>query len=456
MQALFLAARLPAARAGLDLAPVAPAGTLTDPCIEGAFADPNASALMPHALPQDCHIDDGLIVRLPAGEIEAVLANLGASEVSPQPLPQEAGFVGTPFAVDPHSGALPGSLPGPLQTLGGFATPFGDAFARIPTQTDGAITSLADREPETAVQRSDPKQDIAQPADQIGSGSFERERQTLKNVLDDDIAHGTRRPERERVKPFGPDDYIGGIGNRQREGDRMRPPLFVKAASDANEVSINDVKQQMLNDCYFMSALAAVAMQDPQRIKDMIVDNGDGTYTVTFKERALSFEGPKFVDRKITVTADFPGGVSGNGHAGGADLTKQGTTEIWPLVMEKAFGQFLNATDPYGRLNLEDNPIVALEAITGRPVTKAFFNGGVFGSPVYGFDQMQNDLWAGKAMVIFSGEEATDLVGNHFYTVERMYRDANGKEWVQLYNPWGKDHLAIPFDQVKPREVYMA
>jgi hypothetical protein len=30
-----------------------------------------------------------------------------------------------------------------------------------------------------------------------------------------------------------------------------------------------------------------------------------------------------------------------------------------------------------------------------------------------------------------------------------MYTDANGKQWVELYNPWGNNHpKPIPYDEV--------
>lgn len=41
-------------------------------------------------------------------------------------------------------------------------------------------------------------------------------------------------------------------------------------------------------------------------------------------------------------------------HAAGGDLTDQGTLEIWPLVFERAFGQYMNTVNPYEMF--KDNP----------------------------------------------------------------------------------------------------
>jgi hypothetical protein len=84
---------------------------------------------------------------------------------------------------------------------------------------------------------------------------------------------------------------------------RLRNPLFVKDGSDVHEVDMNDVDQGGIGNCYVMASIAAVARQDPERIKNMVHDNGDGTYTVTFKEG--------WKDVPITVSGDFPGGIIG-------------------------------------------------------------------------------------------------------------------------------------------------
>src|SRR5580704_11452383 len=44
--------------------------------------------------------------------------------------------------------------------------------------------------------------------------------------------------------------------------------------------TIQDVNQGYLGDCYFLSSLGEVALQDPAAIENMISANGNGTYSV--------------------------------------------------------------------------------------------------------------------------------------------------------------------------------
>lgn len=58
--------------------------------------------------------------------------------------------------------------------------------------------------------------------------------------------------------------------------DRRNDPLF------PHEPSMNDVKQAALGDCYLQAAVSTLVMNDPQKLKETMVDNGDGTVTVRF------------------------------------------------------------------------------------------------------------------------------------------------------------------------------
>ncbi len=49
-----------------------------------------------------------------------------------------------------------------------------------------------------------------------------------------------------------------------------------------SEISASTITQGSLGDCYFLSALAATASDDPDTLSDMIKPKG-GTYTVFFK-----------------------------------------------------------------------------------------------------------------------------------------------------------------------------
>ena len=55
-------------------------------------------------------------------------------------------------------------------------------------------------------------------------------------------------------------------------------PLY----SASGAPSYTDVNQGYLGDCYFLSSLGEVALQDPSKIENNITNNGNGTYGVEF------------------------------------------------------------------------------------------------------------------------------------------------------------------------------
>lgn len=415
-----------------------------DPCIDGALINHDLATLNPQPLPPaELPLNLGLLASLPASRFEALALN-------PQPLPPQE------------------------QRLYGGGNVIGGSLASAAAKWHGGLEMV----------RHDLMLEIARPAADVFGGSTAREEESLKNLvgndvgsivsvardevslknlINDDVAHGGKRLTRDRVMPYSPSDYIGGIGSYPIAADRTRAPLFVKGADDVDEVSINDIKQQNIGDCFFLASLAAVARHDPQRIRDMVEDHGNGTYTVTFKERVAYTNPPEYSDKPITVTGDWPGGLKGNGHAAGADVTKQGTVEIWPLVFEKAFGQYLSTPNPYGTLDVVgtfEMGALAMEMITGRQVKTDgemdLSQIGV-GKPIYlgppakDFDEFLADFQAGKAITVATGKYVGDsMQPSHGYAVNNVYRDSNGKAWVELYNPWGKEHPSpVAFDEIK-------
>jgi hypothetical protein len=248
--------------------------------------------------------------------------------------------------------------------------------------------------------------------------------------------------------------------------------LYATGAGDTNQIDLNDISQGNIGDCYLMSAMGAVARSHPEIIQHMIMENRDGdgnivSYTVTFHEKDNGFlgipglfgqSGDKEV--KITVDATFP---SGDNHAGtsSSDTDSNGRTEIWPLIIEKAYAQYKGGYDDIGG---GGDPANTLSAITGRDTNSV--------SPGdYSFETLQKDLSDGRAIVYdtkdldrgffertFDGilnrtprdEHPYQLVGDHAYMVTGAYTDADGQQMVTLRNPWGyNDPKPIPYAQAQ-------
>jgi hypothetical protein len=223
-----------------------------------------------------------------------------------------------------------------------------------------------------------------------------------------------------------------------------KSPLYVKGDGDIDSIAMNDIGQGMIGDCFLLAPLASMAQQGAGTIRDIIHDNGDGTYTVTFKEKQ-STDPVTFVDKKITVTADFPGGLAGTGHADRGDKNAFKKGEIWPLIIEKAYAEFKGG---YDKIN-GGNPGDFMEAVTGRPAT------AYAASKLPSFDELKMKFNMGRPMTVSTkddGDLGYGLFNDHAYAVKRLYTDETGRQMVELYNPWGTNHpAAIPYDEFSGR-----
>ena len=103
-----------------------------------------------------------------------------------------------------------------------------------------------------------------------------------------------------------------------------------------------DVSQGYLGDCYFVSSLGEVALQDPSAIENMITNNGNGTYGVRFYVNGQPDD--------VTVNEDLP--VMGGGYrwANGSTLEfANSTSDNWVALVEKAYAQLNAQTNaPHG------------------------------------------------------------------------------------------------------------
>jgi hypothetical protein len=181
----------------------------------------------------------------------------------------------------------------------------------------------------------------------------------------------------------------------------------------------DDIEQGDLGDCYFLSSVAALAKDDPQAIRNMIRDNHDGTFTVTFPgdpSHPVTVEGP--TDEELKRFAHDKDGV-------------------WVAVLEKAHRYYTErvAADPGG------DPSQALELLTGKKFdteSVAASNGSVSDAQVA--TMLTKSMQSGQEVVAWSppnpknGPPATKVVPSHAYTV--LNYDA-ATQTVTLRNPWG-------------------
>ena len=206
-------------------------------------------------------------------------------------------------------------------------------------------------------------------------------------------------------------------------------------------VSINDINQGGLGDCFLLTAVGELALDRPNAITNMISVNPDGTETVTLYETAgggaPSFGDTTFVRTQITVDNTFP---DNSVNSGGQDVS-DGQQEIWAQVLEKAVATLSGG---YDVIDQGGWPMLVMEELTGQA-------GGWTSPASLTVQELQGYMAAGD-LVAFdtpaSGALAYGLVGDHAYMFESLVT-VNGQAMIQLGNPWGDtEPQLVPLAQV--------
>ncbi len=117
------------------------------------------------------------------------------------------------------------------------------------------------------------------------------------------------------------------IGTATSTETNMRnAPIF------PHEPRMTDVSQTITGACYLYTGLQELARLYPQKIKDMIVDNGDGTATVRFYARETDSFGVKSIYHPVYVRVDKTIPKVGFGA-----LDRLGQDALWVNLIEKAY-----------------------------------------------------------------------------------------------------------------------
>src|SRR5205085_3623021 len=93
--------------------------------------------------------------------------------------------------------------------------------------------------------------------------------------------------------------------------------------------TMSDVNQGQVADCFLLGSLQSVSYASPDRLREVAVDLGDGTYAVQFQRSGTTY---------VRVDGDLPaGGWYGNGlmydHPGASG-------NLWLPIIEKAYAEF--------------------------------------------------------------------------------------------------------------------
>ncbi|MGV3625967.1 MAG: C2 family cysteine protease [Archangium sp.] len=226
-------------------------------------------------------------------------------------------------------------------------------------------------------------------------------------------------------------DDLNADGTPKFKTERFTGPLFIDGPSAA------DVRQGAIGNCYFPAALASVAAMNPDVIRNMIKDNGDGTYTVKFNT-ANSYSGGRPVEVKVDgdlYVRSFGGPLYG-GSLGGS--TAKDKMETWYPLIEKAYAQWKGSYDTIGNGGVAGQ---VMAEVMGRPYSYENLSAA---NADRMFERIKTAAAAGKPMA--AGTYGTDqsarytntgVYANHAYSVLGV-EEKNGEKFVKLRNPWGQ------------------
>ncbi|MDQ7033521.1 MAG: C2 family cysteine protease [Anaerolineae bacterium] len=173
-----------------------------------------------------------------------------------------------------------------------------------------------------------------------------------------------------------------------------KTPLFEKGQPNAN-----DVKQGGIGDCYLMAALSSLAQQQPQYIKQIMVDQGDKVSVRLYEVDQTNPANHTFTAKYLTIEKSIA-------KLNGSALYNKGA--LWVSMMEKAYaaGGFTGTGKaPTSTTTTTMDDIDggfsrhAFEVLTGTEARSASLQGG---------PQMQSD---GS----YANEQQTGWKGNQYW-----------------------------------------
>ena len=217
-----------------------------------------------------------------------------------------------------------------------------------------------------------------------------------------------------------------------------------------------DVNQGSDGDCYFMSSIAEVALQDPTGIESMITNNGNGTYGVRFMINGHA--------DYVTVNTQLPDMPSGYAWANGTNEEFANGNILWPELLEKAYAQLQAQdvpvqgaasgvhTDSYAAI--DGGYAGALTDITGQSVTSFNLNPSSSSATLAQDDVSLASAFLNHEELLVSTPGATsgNLVGDHMFEVSAVSVNSSNalNDVFTLHNPWGSaasTSLAMTFTE---------
>jgi hypothetical protein len=238
---------------------------------------------------------------------------------------------------------------------------------------------------------------------------------------------------------------MGGSSSTAIQSAALIQVLYLQEPGDFGPISVTDIHQGQMGDCFLLSSIGELALFDPNWITNMIHANADGTETVTLYNAAdgslPTWGTTSFTPVTITVANTFPSNSVNSGFGQDGQDVVNGQQEVWVQVLEKAVATLDGG---YGAIANGGYPSVAMEELTGCTANFIW-------SDSLSLQQLQNAAAAGDLITfdtLSSGNLAYNMVTSHAYMFQSL-STVNGTVMVNLLNPWGFDQPnPIPFFQI--------
>ncbi len=249
---------------------------------------------------------------------------------------------------------------------------------------------------------------------------------------------------------------------------------LVSGSLFVNEPTWKDMGQGSVGDCWLISGLGALADASTDCIRDMFIDNGDGTWTVRFYYKSGTLSAPVFTAEYVTVdkylpiydnttyaiygtsvyqgwNSDYAKEIPGYPSVSGDNLYNNSSNELWLALAEKAYAQWCETghasrttkTVDYTGLSTSRNDYASLNAGQNSEVFEAVIGRScwtsVTGSTIAG--ALNSGSAVGKGRLRDSSEANLlkyNLIDSHGYPiVDYTYDSTTDTYNLILKNPWG-------------------
>lgn len=238
-------------------------------------------------------------------------------------------------------------------------------------------------------------------------------------------------------------DTANGSVRYAQVRDASQETLFGTGGPTQDDIQQRDDGTETNGDCPIMSAMAALADQDPGAVQNMIQQTGDNTYNVTLY----------YAGKPETYAVDDSVPVDNSGKPTGAQLTidpSSGKAVLWPSLVEKAYAKLQDVhpgllpwsgVSGYQDLDQGGTGADALATLTGKKVyqTDPRSAGDAQVQGLLGLSNQGIPVTVMTGLTTDGGTLPSGLQPNHIYSVVSTWQDSSGRDMALLRNPWGED-----------------